>query len=200
MCIFALKNTLEQNKRNHKQIIQIHYIMKAKTILCALVASMLFIVACDEKEETPALADNVLVYDGVTYNGQSAATVFPNGDQGFIQFVLESSTEGQMFSLQGGLYQDAHNRTFDLTKHLSDITFNFHLNVGDDLLDVQYSNNPDNLWGFLNGDNMAGASCFKSGTATCTVNGNHLVVEVDGTLKNDKPLKFKIATECHDSM
>lgn len=142
------------------------------------------------------VAANTVVYDGVVYSCESAATVFPNGEPGFIQYVLNS--QDYTVSLDGGLYQSAHNRTFDLTQHHDDLEFRFHLGIESGVLDVQWSDNPNNFWCFLDGESM-NTSCFSSGTATVTVEGLHLTILVDGTLINGKTLKFKIVTVCHES-
>lgn len=156
-------------------------------------------VTMDKSNTVPqiGIADNTVVYDGVTYSCVPGATVFPNGEPGFIQYVLYS--QDYTLHLEGGLYQSAHNRTFDLTQHHDDLEFHFHLGIENGVLDVQWSDNPNNLWCFLDGDNM-NTSCFSSGTATVTVDGLHLTIVVDGTLVNGKALKLKIVTDCQESM
>lgn len=173
--------------------------MKAtRFIMMFVAAATMMFTACGKDEEgSSALADNTVVYDGVVYNGVAAATVFPNGEPGFIQYVLNN--QDYTVHLEGSLYQNAHNRTIDLARHNDDLDFGFHLGIENGVLDVQWWDNPNNLWCFLDGDNM-NSPCFSSGTATVTVDGLHLTVMVDGTLINGKSLKFKIVTDCHEGM
>ena len=166
-------------------------------IMMFVAAATMMFASCDkDNEKTSDLADNTVVYDGVVYNCVAGASVFPNGEPGFIQYVLYN--QDYTLHLEGGLYQSAHNRTFDLSRHHDDLEFHFHLGIENGVLDVQWSDNPNNLWCFLDGDNM-NTSCFSSGTATVTIDGLHLTIVVDGTLVNGKTLKFKIVTDCQET-
>ena len=173
--------------------------MKTTRFLMMFVAAatMMFAACGKDDEKTTDLADNTVVYDGVTYNCTSAASYFPGGEPGFVQYVLNN--QDYTVHLDGGLYQSAHNRTFDLTRHHDDLEFHFHLGIEGGVLDLQWSDNPNNFWCFLNGDSM-NSSCFSSGTATVTVDDNyHLTILVDGVLINGKSLKIKIVTDAHAS-
>lgn len=157
-----------------------------------MISMALFAVACGDDDEkggdTPTLlADNSLVYDGVTYKGQCRVTTSNN----VIQYVLA----GEGFQLSGNIGSTANtNTTIDLTKHYEDMMFAAHINIEnqDSFLDLQYQNYPQNYWCFLDGNNLGASSCFKSGTATVIVNDGNLTLVVDGTLINDKRLRYKI--------
>ena len=169
--------------------------MNMKKFYSLLMISMaLFAVACGDDDEkgggdAPALlADNTLVYDGVTYKGRCGVMISNN--------VVQYSLTGEGIQLSGNIGSAENtSTTIDLTKHYEEVVFTTHINLGNqqgDVLDLKYQNYPQNYWCFLNGDNFNGTSCFKSGTATVTMNDGSLTLVIDGTLVNGKPLKYKI--------
>lgn len=152
-------------------------------------AAMMF-ASCDKDEgsNTPdnppaTLADNTLIYDGVTHNGTGAVSFFAND----LQYVFD----GDGFSVTGNIESGAYNRTVDLSRHNAGLLFTLH--VGMDDLSITFVNNPQNFACSLNGDDLGATSCFTSGTATVAVANDTLTLTVDGTLTNGKQLKFKFS-------
>ena len=141
------------------------------------------------------LGDNMMIYDGRVYAGESYA----NFDDGTIHYVFHNSGEADNdipFEMHGDVYSNIYNRTFDLSQFHEDATFSLHIMIADGgIMDLRYENNIDMLWSFLDGDNMANASCFQNGTATVTVEGDQLSVLVDGVLTNGKTLKYKVVAQ-----
>lgn len=160
--------------------------MKARMFLCALAASMMLFTACDPTEEEhndqPTLSNNMLIYDGVAYNGQGAVA--------FFETVLQYVFDGSNFGVMGNIESNAYNHTFDLSHHSEGHMYNMHVNVGD-ALNLVYINNPQELSCSLNGQDLGNSSCFSNGTATITVANDTLTMQVEGTLINGKELKFK---------
>ena len=160
-------------------------------LMVAFMATMA--VSCNKdddknKDNNPpqGLSDNTLVYDGTVYNGESGVQ-FLNGS---LQYALFNHSENG-FELSGNIESSAYNRTFDLTQHHADFMFTVHINVGE-ILDLKFQNYPQNFWCFLNGESLENTSCFRSGTATVTMNNGQLTVVVEGVLINGKELKYKV--------
>ena len=175
-----------------------------KKILSVLLAAMLSVamVSCGEKENEEknnnqsgggnnqggTAIDNTLIYDGVTYTGESGVMFFENS----LQYALYNNVENG-FQVSGNIESSAYNRTFDLTQHHPDLMFSVHVNVGE-ILDMKYQNYPQNYWCFLNGESLEQRSCFTSGTATITVADNTLTIVVEGTLINGKEIRYKVVS------
>ena len=144
-----------------------------------------------ENNDTPTLADNVLIYDGVTYTGEASATI----SNSIIQYALQKMDGGNDNFFVQGSYKGADNCTFDLTKVVEGVDFHVHVMIEGGVFDMQYSVNTENgLWSFVDGDNTPGVSSFTSGTATVTKNDNNLTIVMDGVVRNGKSLKCKLVT------
>lgn len=164
--------------------------MKAKFLIVLAAVAMLF-TACNKDKETP-LENNTLVYEDVTYHLLSRAWVENYGQlQDHYLVTVSDGTDG-VHELLVSLGAENLNQTFDLTKPYqnAEIAFSFVLEQG--LTSISFSQFEGSFSGYLDGTNYEDGSIFSTGTFTCLFNDDGLTFTIDGTLKNDKKLAFKI--------
>ena len=146
--------------------------MKTKLII-VLAAVAIFFSAC--KKDNSSIADNTIVYDGVTYQMDTHIDPF-NSDMAF----LDASNEELEF-LAYHVFNEAEflgNKTWnDLTKEWPGFECYglLEMNTEDGILDGQHYN-----------------CVFESGTAKQTYSNKTITFELDGTLKNGKKLALKL--------
>lgn len=168
---------------------------KAIQMMMFVAAATMFFAACSKKDDVkPTTAgDNQMIYNGKTYQGEAQGSI----QNGFGELSCISETENLFFAVECYIENLTSSYTYDLTKADPDHGLHIHAIVegpsvqGDDFLDLRYQNSPS-LWYFLNGENVSNASAFTSGTAVATLNADKIILELNGTLVNGKPLSFRI--------
>lgn len=160
--------------------------MKTRTILCALAATMMLFAACgkddDKTDNTLNIADNTLVYDGVTYHMQAYQSFFHNEltlvDGGSEELDADGSymVEFSGLHVRPGMW----NRTADIFTETTDEVY----------------------WGcYFGGAAMGDGYNVYDDFSACRIgiygnnDGTPVTVTVDGTLKNGKTLQMKVITK-----
>ena len=168
--------------------------MKAKLIIALAAVAMLF-TACGKDKDQP-LADNTLVYDGVTYQMESYFDAF-NQDMGlFFSYSTQKDENGEPLITFDGyhVFRVFLGQEFDLTKKTSnedsytELYFNGLFNVD---VYVGY----DYIGGNLEEEQYESASPFKSGTVKATLSGDILTVEMEGETKNGHTINMKLSAQ-----
>ncbi len=156
--------------------------MKAKTILFAFAASMMFFVSCskdDDKNNTLNIEDNTLVYDGAVYHMNAMQSYFHSQ----LTLVDASSQETNLQQEPMVEFAGLHirpgmwNRTANIFTETNDtVSWNFVFNG------VVEANAYDDFSAC-----MVGIYGNNDGTP--------VTVTVDGTLKNGKKIQMKVITQ-----
>ena len=156
--------------------------MKAKLIIVLAAVAMIF-TAC--KKDNP-IADNTIVYDGVTY--QMTTTLDP-----FNENLAWMDAHSENDELQFMAYHVFPSADFLCDKTYSDLTKEWpffecygvlEMNTEHGMLEGQEYTDGNGDWGTV----------FESGTAKRTYSNNTLSLEVDATLKNGKKFALKLTT------
>ena len=146
--------------------------MKTKLII-VLAAVAMFFTAC--KKDNSSIADNTIVYDGVTYQMDTRIDPF-NPDMAFLDATNEE--------LEFIAYHVPNEAEFLVNKTWNDLTKEWPLFECYGLLEMNIED------GILDGQTY---DCvFESGTAKQTYSNKTLTFELDGTLKNGKKLALKL--------
>lgn len=173
--------------------------MKARTILCALAATMILFVGCDKDDNDSGIpqigiADNTLVYDGVTYQ----MNPLPAGNAPSSASI--DSTNGEpLFYFDGYHFHDERmwNKTINLAALAEGEEYT--IAIFGSVLSLNCSGwweaGRAMYWGMIDGQEYENECVFTSGTFGLYGDLNHTTVIMDCVLKNGKTLKMKLVTE-----
>ncbi len=146
--------------------------MKARTILCALAATMMLFVACDKDDQntTPTEAtENTLVYNGKVYQMTSTYKYEQSGRVYIDAHAVDKTGDNQpIFSI---ISDNPGNGTYDLSQHA--VFFGVTSNV-------------DYITGFYSQDT------YTSGTIIIEKDDNAFRMRMSGTLENGTTVAFHI--------
>lgn len=173
--------------------------MKARTILCALAATMMFCVACNKDDNDSdilqiGIADNTLVYDGVTY--QMEPLMAGNAPS---SASIDSVNGEPLFFFDGYHFRD--ERMWNKKINLVSLAEGEEYSIGifGSVLDLNCSGwweaGQAMYWGEIDSHDYESEGAFTSGTFGLYGDVNNATVILDCVLKNGKTLKMKLVTE-----
>lgn len=167
-------------------------------------ATMMF-VSCgkdDEKSSDLNLADNTLVYDGVTYTFDHVMVDYYHDALTLVVAETADTLEDGSPRLKlDGIHvsPNAWNYNFnlaDLSQWPDEVMVNLVFTGVLDLSYTSYVNGHRGVSGRLDGEYYEDESIFTSGTYRVSGNndGTPVTITVDGTLKNGKTMQMKLVT------
>ena len=187
--------------------------MRARTIFCALAATMMLFAACGKDDDNKnsggsgggsglSIADNTLMYDGVTYTFDYVMVDYYHPELTLVNATTSDTTESgePLLSIDGiHITPNAWNKSFDLADNSNwpdEISVYLIFNGALDISFDGWVNVDRDISGHLDGVDYEGESIFESGTYSVSGNndGTPITVTVDGMLKNGKTLQMKIVT------
>lgn len=189
--------------------------MKAKTFFCALAATMMLFAACgkDDEETNSAnnsnsqqvnIADNTLVYDGVTYQLE-AQFAYPNNSMGWlmIQSVEKDVNEEPIIRMPHDeihLYSYLVGQTIDLTQIFREWPgYEFALEGAVNWMFGSYEVNDETyIGGTIEGTDYDNVTPFKSGsTMKITVENDTFTLVINAESKNGHQLNLRVVTSAN---
>lgn len=180
--------------------------MKKLFSILMVAFAMTAMVACGDKDnETPAestLADNTLVYDGVTYEMIPLVEIYNPSLTMLNAFSKDTSLDGQP-KIMLDHFHILSNEEFSMwnsTTDLANPTGNSHYEIAfiGEVLTMLGSGSANGAGGFIDDVQYENETVFKSGTIKVTGENDgsgKVLVELDCILKNGKALKMKIRSE-----
>lgn len=174
------------------------------TMMFVAAATMMF-VSCgkdDEKSSDLNLADNTLVYDGVTYTFDHVMVDYCHDALTLVVAETADTLEDGSPRLRlDGIHvsPNAWNYNFnlaDLSQWPDEVMVNLVFSGVLDISYTSYVNGDRGVSGRLDGEYYEEESIFTSGTYRVSGNndGTPVTITVDGTLKNGKTMQMKLVT------
>ena len=180
--------------------------MKKRLLFCFVaLATTLMFAACDKDEPGSAgepLADNTLVYDGVTYEMIPFVEIYNDNLTMLNAFSKDTSVNGQPkimldhFHIRSNEEYSDWNSTTDLAHPTSEEFYEIAF-MGEVLTMIGHGS-VNAAGGEIDGVVYENESVFTSGTLKVTGENDgsgKVLVELDCVLKNGKTLKMKIRSE-----
>ena len=180
--------------------------MKKKLLFCFVaLATTLMFAACNNDEPTQeeqTLADNTLVYDGVTYQMIPFVEIYHERLTMLNAFSKDTSADGQPkimldhFHIRSSEEYSDWNSITDLAHPTSEEFYEIMF-MGEVLTMTAHGSKSD-AGGEIDGVLYENEPAFTSGTLKITGNNDgsgKVLVELDCVLKNGKSLKMKIRSE-----
>lgn len=166
-------------------------------------------VACGEKDnqnegsdsDTPMnIADNTLVYDGVTYTFSGVVVDYRHSEMTLVSAFVGDPQNVDLIVDHIHITPNVWNRDFDLTDQSQwpdDVAVSLIINGAIEMQYEGWVNVDRGLFGRLDGVEYEGESIFTSGTYRVSGNndGTPITVTVNGKLKNGKTLQMKIVSD-----
>ncbi len=178
--------------------------MRKRLLYCfvALAATLMF-AACNEKEtdQTEPLADNTLVYDGVTYEMTPFVEIYNPSLTMLNAFSKDTSVNGEPkitfdhFHIRSNEEYSDWNSTTDLAHPTSEEFY--EIAFSGEVLTMIGRGSVNSASGEIDGVVYENEPVFASGTVKVTGENDgsgKVLVELDCVLKNGKSLKMKIRT------
>lgn len=175
--------------------------MKKRLFLCFVAFAALMFAACEKDEPTPTeqpLADNTLIYDGVTYQMTPFLEIYNNQLTMLNAFSTDTSLNGQpkITFDHFHIHSDDWNTTTNLTNPTGDRFY--EIAFEGEVLTMIARGDANSAEGMIDNVQYENESVFTSGTLKVTGENNgsgKVLVELDCVLKNGKSLKMKIRSE-----
>lgn len=181
---------------------------KATRFIMLFVASatMMLNAACSKDDSNSGselnLADNTLVYDGVTYTFDHVMVDYYHDALTLITAETADTLEdGNPRLMLDGIHvtPNAWNYNFnlaDLSQWPDEVMVNLVFSGVLDISYTSYVNGDRGVSGRLDGEYYEEESIFTSGTYRVSGNndGTPITITVDGTLKNGKTMQMKLVT------
>lgn len=177
--------------------------MKKRLLFCFVaLATTLMFAACEKDDDTPAeptLADNTLVYDGVTYQMTPMLEIYNNQLTMLNAFSKDTSLNGEP-KITLDHFHILSNEEFNMwnsTTNLANPTGNSHYEIAfmGEVLTMMGRGDATSAQGMIDDVPYQNQSVFTSGTLKVTGENDgsgKVLVELDCVLKNGKALKMKI--------
>ena len=160
-------------------------------------AAMLF-AACG-KDNVEDLADNTLVYDGVTYTFSNVMVDYRHSEMTLVSAIAGDPQNAELIVDHIHITPNVWNRDFDLVDQSQwpdDVAVYLIINGAIEMQFEGWVNGDRGIFGRLDGVEYEGESIFTSGTYRVSGNndGTPITITVNGKLKNGKDLKMKLVS------
>lgn len=178
--------------------------MKKLFSILMIAFAMTTMVACDKDQEDGDnqlnIADNTLVYDGVTYNFNTVTVDYRHSEMTLVSAYVGDMNDADLIVDHIHITPNVWNRDFDLTDQSQwpdDVSVYLIINGAVEMQYEGWVNVDRNMGGFLDGVEYEGESIFTSGTYRVSGNndGTPITITVNGKLKNGKTLQMKIVSD-----
>lgn len=184
-------------------------------LMVALMAMAVVSCGKDEDNNTSTnggtqlnIADNTLVYDGVTYVLTNVVVDYYHPGLTLMNAsTSETMGNGDPLLVVDGIHitPNMWNRDFDLTSQAQwpdEVSVYLYLSGALDFHFDGWCNGDRNISGSLDGVNYENESIFTSGTYRVSGNndGTPITVTVNGVLKNGKTLQMKLVSDSYTHM
>lgn len=175
--------------------------MKKRLLFCFVaLATTLMFAACEKDDDTaaePTLADNTLVYNGVTYQMTPFLEIYNSQLTMLNAFSTDTSLNGQpkITFDHFHIHSDDWNTTTNLVNPTGDRFY--EIAFDGEVLTMMGRGDANFAEGMIDGVPYENQSIFTSGTLKVTGENDgsgKVLVELDCVLKNGKALKMKIRT------
>ncbi|MBP5516041.1 MAG: hypothetical protein J6X86_03730 [Bacteroidales bacterium] len=183
--------------------------MKKLFSILMVAFAMTTMVACDKDNDNDGdgdemnIADNTLVYDGVTYTFSDVMVDYRHSEMTLVSAFSGDPQDAELIVDHIHITPNVWNRDFDLTDQSQwpdDVAVYLILNGAIDMQFEGWVNVGRNMGGHLDGVEYEGESIFTSGTYRVSGNndGTPITITVNGKLKNGKTLQMKIVSDNYD--